>query len=70
MLPDGSGLRLFQHVRDLQFPVKVIVTTGTIESTLLAAVRQLEPNSLLIKPVDLSRLLQAVDSLDASNRLG
>ena len=58
MLPDGDGLSLLEAVRDEGLPTRVVVTTGSADSTRLAAVRQLKPHSLLFKPVDIDELLR------------
>jgi DNA-binding response OmpR family regulator len=60
MLPDGEGTTLLKEVRDNHWPTNVVVVTGTSDSARLTRVRQLEPDTLLFKPVDLQQLLQAV----------
>jgi DNA-binding response OmpR family regulator len=60
MLPDGDGMSLLQLIRDENRPVRVIVTTGSMDSAKIDAVLRLNPESLLVKPIDLELLLHAV----------
>ncbi len=62
MLPDGDGIVLLSRIRQENWPIEVVVTTGSSDSVKLGAVRRLEPDSILFKPVDLEQLLKAVDS--------
>jgi two-component system, OmpR family, response regulator len=49
-LPDGNGIDLLRRVRERRLPVRVAVTTGSAGEELLAAVRDLRPDALFIKP--------------------
>ena len=49
-LPDGQGTQVLRHVRQERLPVRVAVTTGTIEPGLLAAVSRLGPDQTFQKP--------------------
>jgi CheY-like chemotaxis protein len=60
MLPDGDGTTLLNRIRTDQRTVKVVVTTGSNDSEKLATVRLLQPDSVLLKPVDLDKLIDAV----------
>jgi two-component system KDP operon response regulator KdpE len=60
MLPDGDGTSLLRLIREENRPVKVIVTTGSSDSAKLAAVRLLKPDAIVVKPVDLDKLLLEV----------
>jgi DNA-binding NarL/FixJ family response regulator len=60
MLPDGDGTTLLKLIREENRNVRVIVTTGSIDSAKLDSVLLLKPESLLVKPVDLELLLHAV----------
>ena len=50
-LPDGNGIELLRRVRQERLPVRVAVTTGSAGEQLLAEVRALRPDALLIKPI-------------------
>ena len=49
-LPDGRGTEVLQRIRDHGLPIKVAVTTGTIDIPLLQAARQLQPDRVFQKP--------------------
>jgi two-component system OmpR family response regulator len=63
MLPDGDGTVLLREIRDNGRPIQVIVTTGSSDSVKLAVVSQLRADAILQKPVDLERLLVAIQIL-------
>jgi CheY-like chemotaxis protein len=56
VLPDGSGLELLRRVRSENRPVRVAVVTGVSGGPELDAVRALNPDRLLFKPVDFPQL--------------
>ena len=56
VLPDGSGLELLRKVRNEKRPVRVAVVTGVSGGPELDAVRALNPDRLLFKPVDCPQL--------------
>jgi CheY-like chemotaxis protein len=56
VLPDGSGLELLRKVRNENRPVRVAVVTGVSGGPELDAVRALNPDRLLFKPVDFPQL--------------
>jgi CheY-like chemotaxis protein len=56
ILPDGSGLELLRRVRTENRPVRVAVVTGVSSPNELDAVRALNPDRLLFKPVDFPQL--------------
>ncbi len=56
VLPDGSGLELLRKVRSENRPVRVAVVTGVSGGPELDAVRALNPDRLLFKPVDFPQL--------------
>jgi DNA-binding response OmpR family regulator len=57
LLPDGNGKELLKHVRANGVPCKVVVTTGVADKALLLDVRQLKPDALFMKPLNVPRLL-------------
>jgi DNA-binding response OmpR family regulator len=57
MLPDGNGKELLQHVRERNLPIKVVVLTASADRPLLDEVRQLAPEALFNKPLNVPRLL-------------
>jgi len=60
MLPDGDGLAVLRRVRAENLPTRVAVTTGVHDGPRLEAVRQLRPEGLIHKPVDLDQMLRAI----------
>jgi CheY-like chemotaxis protein len=62
MLPDGDGLAVLQQIRRTASEIPVVVTTGTVDDTRLAAVRRLEPAALLRKPIVVADLLKAISA--------
>lgn len=57
ILPDGNGKELLKHIRENTVPCKVVVTTGAADRALLEDVRQLKPDALFMKPLNVPRLL-------------
>lgn len=62
MLPDGDGLVVLQKARADHPSTRVAVTTGIEDSQRLDEIRNLKPDALLRKPLELSDLLKAIDS--------
>jgi DNA-binding response OmpR family regulator len=56
MLPDGDGSTILQHIRTRQLPVRVMVTTAVSDPQRLRSVRDMKPDMLLQKPIDVTRL--------------
>src|ERR1051325_11184849 len=56
-LPDGNGTELLRQIRESNLPIKVAVTTGLQDRTLMAQVSQLQPDAFFTKPVDLRELI-------------
>jgi CheY-like chemotaxis protein len=59
MLPDGDGIEVLRRVRAEKLTTRVIVITGRDEAR-LAPVRALEPEAILIKPIDPYLLLDTM----------
>jgi DNA-binding response OmpR family regulator len=57
VLPDGNGKDLLKEIRDRRLPMKVVVLTGSSDRPLLDEVRQLGPDALFAKPLNVPRLL-------------
>jgi DNA-binding response OmpR family regulator len=57
MLPDGDGAVVLQKIRELQLSTRVMVTTAVSDPSRLRAVRDMRPDLLLQKPIDMGRLL-------------
>ncbi len=57
MLPDGNGKDLLKHAREQNLPCKLAVMTGISDKQVLDDVRQLKPDALFLKPLDVPRLL-------------
>ncbi len=52
MLPDGDGETVLRRIRETKLRTCVAVTTGTGDEARLDAVRWLQPEALLRKPID------------------
>jgi DNA-binding response OmpR family regulator len=65
MLPDGDGMEVLRQVRADKNPAKVAVTTGIEDRERLEEIRQLSPDALLRKPLDLDDLLRALGGLNS-----
>lgn len=57
MLPDGDGEIVLKHIRSQKIPVRVMVTTAVSDPQRLREIRELGPDLLLQKPIDITRLL-------------
>jgi DNA-binding response OmpR family regulator len=55
-LPDGSGLAVLRHIRDLQLPVDVAVVSGATDDDMLAEAALMRPDALFTKPADLTEV--------------
>ncbi len=64
MLPDGDGIKLLKHLHTIESPIKVIVTTAVNDGVRIQAVRQLQPVMILQKPIDLDRLIKALEPMN------
>lgn len=58
-LPDGSGERVLRRIRETGIGSRVVVNTATEDQALLEAVRQLHPDAIIRKPVEMKQLLKA-----------
>ena len=63
-LPDGLGTRVLERIRAEKRPIRVAVTTGSTDDAVLADVRLLKPELLLLKPIDVKVLLAWVAGPD------
>lgn len=55
-LPDGNGEEVLRRVRRDGLKTRVAVCTGNQDQETLNSVRSLNPNGLLVKPIDLGEL--------------
>lgn len=60
-LPDGSGLKLLEAVKQQDLSVKVAVITGAEKTDLLADAVMLQPDAFLKKPVDFLDVLAWIE---------
>jgi DNA-binding response OmpR family regulator len=60
MLPDGDGSVILQHIRRAGLPMSVLVTTAVSEPHRLREIRDMQPDLLLQKPIDVGRLILAM----------
>src|SRR4051812_7735781 len=51
-LPDGRGEAVLKAVQDAGLKTRVIVCTGMMDPIRLMRLREMEPNVMLIKPID------------------
>ena len=56
MLPDHSGLEVLRTIRRQELPIRVAIITAANDPQLLRDVRDLKPDAILRKPVDLAEL--------------
>ena len=61
MLPDGDGAQLLRHIRMQRLPIKVVVITAVNDAAHLHQVRELRPQLLLKKPLDVASLLRTFE---------
>ena len=62
MLPDGDGLAVLRRARE-EFPeIRIAVTTGIEDHERLEQIRQLQPDALLRKPLELNDLLRVIET--------
>jgi len=62
-LPGGQGTELLRQIREQNMPIKVAVTTGISDRSLLAEVSTLQPDAFFTKPVDLMELMSWMKSV-------
>jgi DNA-binding response OmpR family regulator len=60
MLPDGDGIILLRAIREVGRPIRVAVTTGSIQRARIESVRLLNPDVLLFKPIALEDLFRGL----------
>jgi DNA-binding response OmpR family regulator len=60
MLPDGDGIAVLKAIRQAGMNSRVLVTTAVGDHDRLRLVYALEPEIVLQKPIDLTRLLNAL----------
>src|SRR5262249_44850526 len=58
VLPDGPGEVILRRVRAHKLPSRVTVCTGINDSDRLDAVRRLNPEALLVKPIDVDDVVK------------
>ncbi|MBX3324340.1 MAG: response regulator [Nitrospira sp.] len=60
IMPGMAGIDVLRTLRDKGYPGGIIIMTGSHNEELLGEVWSLGPHELLLKPVDLDRLLMAI----------
>ncbi len=60
MLPDGSGSDVLERIRREGRPTRVTVTTAASDPAKLDQVKRLNPDGLVMKPINVDRLLKAL----------
>jgi two-component system, OmpR family, response regulator len=57
MLPDGDGAVVLRKIREQQLATRVMIITAVSDPQRLRAIRDMHPDLLLQKPIDMGRLL-------------
>lgn len=52
-LPDGDGETILRRVRETNLKTRVAVTTGETSPARLRVVRELKPDAVFLKPIDI-----------------
>ena len=60
IMPGMSGIDLMRALREKEYPCGIIIMTGSHNEELLDEAWALEPKEVLVKPIDLERLLTAI----------
>ncbi|CUS33534.1 putative Response regulator, CheY-like [Candidatus Nitrospira nitrosa] len=60
VMPEMGGIDVLRALRDREYPGGIIIMTGSHNEELLGEAWSLGPHELLVKPVDLDRLLMAI----------
>lgn len=60
MLPDGRGTTVLRAIRESEWDIRVIVTTGAHDDLVLGEVAALRPDLFLNKPIDVNALHQGL----------
>jgi CheY-like chemotaxis protein len=60
IMPGMTGIEVLQALREREYPGGIIVMTGSNSEELLEEAWALEPKEVLVKPIDLERLLTAI----------
>ena len=67
VLPDGDGEEILRKVRTEGLKTRVAICTGNHDSAKLSRVRSMNPNGLLLKPIDLAALEKVCDEESPSS---
>ncbi len=60
VMPGMAGIEVLQALRDKEYPGGIIIMTGSRNEELLEDAWALGPQEVLVKPIDLERLLTAI----------
>ena len=60
IMPGMAGIDVLRTLREKEYPGGIIIMTGSHNEELLGEAWSLGPHELLIKPIDLDRLLMAI----------
>jgi DNA-binding NarL/FixJ family response regulator len=60
VMPGMSGIEVLQALRAKEYPGGIIIMTGSHNEELLEDAWALGPQEVLVKPIDLERLLTAI----------
>jgi CheY-like chemotaxis protein len=59
-MPGTAGIEVLQALREKEYPAGIIIMTGSHNEELLDEAWALGPQEILVKPIDLDRLLTAI----------
>ncbi|HWE03957.1 MAG TPA: response regulator [Tepidisphaeraceae bacterium] len=62
MLPDGNGSALLAHIRKNALPIRVAVTTGSMDYNAMLANSPEPPDAVFPKPLDFDGLTRWLDA--------
>ena len=68
MLADRSGLEVLRAIRRQEIPMRIAIVTAANDQQLLRDVRELKPDVILRKPVDLAELKRWLARVDEEMR--
>lgn len=60
IMPEMAGIEVLQALREMEYPGGIIIMTGTQNEELIDDAWALGPQEVLVKPIDLDRLLSAI----------
>ncbi|HEV3165285.1 MAG TPA: response regulator [Isosphaeraceae bacterium] len=66
MLPDGNGEDVLRRAKEVNPQIRVVVTSATGDEKRLEALRELKPDAIIPKPIEMNTLLNACSASPTS----